>query len=63
MLGGAASLGNPGYCPVVFTLREGPGSEGGARQRGRLAGEYKGEMILGHSETARKNSNPALAVA
>lgn len=43
---------------MVFTAREGPGT-----LPVRLAGEYKGGVILGRSETVRKNSNPALAVA
>lgn len=48
--------GNPGR--KVFTVREGPGT-----LPMRLAGEYQGGVILGHSETARKNLNPALVVA
>lgn len=43
---------------MVFTVREGPGT-----LTLRLAGEYKRGVILGCSETARKNLNPALVVA
>lgn len=50
--------GNPGCRRLVFTVREGPGT-----LPMRLAGEYQGGVTLGHSETARKNLNPALVVA